>query len=79
MKYSDACIAYVKIEKHIQFDVVSVFWSLLCVYANRRVMVINGSLENDTAGEKTPDPKEDHSVLSFLDQKRCPTCWVTFS
>ncbi len=34
MKYSDACIAYVNIEKHIRFDVVSVFWSSLCVYAN---------------------------------------------
>lgn len=39
-----------------------------------RVMVINDSLGNDTAREKPPDLKEDHSVLSFLDQKRCPTC-----
>ncbi len=35
LKYSDACIAYVKIEKHIQFNVFSVFWSSLCIYANR--------------------------------------------
>ncbi len=78
MKYSDACIAYVKIEKHIRFD-FCLLELALCLCQSYRVMVINGSLENDTAGEKTPDPKEDHSVLSFLDQKRCPTCWVTFS
>jgi len=42
-------------------------------------MVLNGFLENVTAREKPPDPRQDHSVLSFLDQKRCPTCWVTFS
>ncbi len=28
LKYSDACIAYVKIEKHIQFNVFSVFGAL---------------------------------------------------
>lgn len=74
MKYSDACIDISRLKTHPIQCVFCLLELSLYLCESYRVMVISGSLENDTAREKPPDPKEDHSVLSFLDQKRCPTC-----